>query len=176
VLKGEVDAAGFGELLRRRLPEAMVPSAWVVLESLPRTLNGKLDRRALPEPGRLDGRLGRELVAPRTPVEERLCQLFREVLSTSEVGIFDDFFAMGGHSLLVAQLLARTRREFGAEVSLHAFFQAPNVAGMAVALTQGLVLQADPEEMAKLIANLENLSDEEIRGLLVAGPRGGSDV
>jgi amino acid adenylation domain-containing protein len=176
VLKGEVEAAGFGELLRSRLPEAMVPSAWVVLESLPRTLNGKLDRRALPEPGRLDGRLGRELVAPRTPVEERLCHLFREILSLSEVGIFDDFFAMGGHSLLVAQLLARTRREFGAEVSLHTFFQAPNVAGMAVALAQGRALRADPEEMAKLIANLENLSDEEIRGLLAAGPRGGSDV
>jgi amino acid adenylation domain-containing protein len=176
VLKGEVDATGFGELLRSRLPEAMVPSAWVVLESLPRTLNGKLDRRALPEPGRLDGRLGRELVAPRTPVEERLCQLFREVLSTSEVGIFDDFFAMGGHSLLVAQLLARTRREFGAEVSLHTFFQAPNVAGMAVALAQARVSRADPDEMAKLIANLENLSDEEIHGLLAADKTGDSDV
>jgi amino acid adenylation domain-containing protein len=176
VLRGEVDAAGFGELLRSRLPEAMVPSAWVVLDALPRTLSGKLDRRELPEPGRLDSRLGRELVAPRTPVEERLCQLFREVLSTSEVGIFDDFFAMGGHSLLVAQLLARTRREFGAEVSLHSFFQAPTVAGMAVALAQGKALQADPAEMAKLVADLENLSDEEIRGLLAAGTTGGPDV
>jgi amino acid adenylation domain-containing protein len=166
VLKGEVDAAGFGETLRSHLPEAMVPSAWVILEALPRTLNGKLDRRALPEPGRLDGRLGRELVAPRTVVEERLCQLFREVLTLPEVGIFDDFFAMGGHSLLVAQLLARTRREFGVEVSLHTFFQAPSVAGMAVALAQASALRADPDEMAKLIASLEDLSDEEIQGLL----------
>ncbi len=166
VLRGEVDAAGFGELLRSRLPEVMVPSAWVILESLPRTLNGKLDRRALPEPGRLDSRLGRELVAPRTPVEARLCQLFREVLGTSEVGVLDDFFAMGGHSLLVAQLLARTRREFGSEVSLQTFFEAPTVAGMALALAQATALRADPDEMAKLVASLENLSEEDIQGLL----------
>jgi hypothetical protein len=158
-----------------------VPSAWVVLESLPRTLTGKVDRRALPEPGRLDRRLGRELVPPRTPAEERLCALFREVLGVPEVGVFDDFFAMGGHSLLVAQLLARVRRELGAEISLQTFFAAPTVAGVAVEVAQARALRADPGEMARLIAELENLSDEEVRGLLAVQnqsnqEQGGSDV
>jgi hypothetical protein len=176
VLQGAVDPAALGEVLRARLPEAMVPSAWVVLDALPRTLSGKVDRRALPEPGRLEGLLGREMVAPRTPVEERLCALFREVLGLPEIGVLDDFFALGGHSLLVAQLLARIRRDLGAEVSLQTFFAAPNVAGTAVALAQSRALRADPAEMAKLIADLENLSDAEVRGLLAADPRGGSDV
>lgn len=169
VVQGEVDRAAFSERVRHRLPDAMVPSAWVVLESLPRTLSGKVDRRALPEPGRPDGLLGGDPAPPRTAVEERLCQLFREVLNLTEVGIFDDFFAIGGHSLLVARLLALVRREFGAEVSLEAFFEAPTVAGMAVAVAQARALAAGADETANWLADLENLSDEEVRTMLAQG-------
>ncbi|HSL81447.1 MAG TPA: non-ribosomal peptide synthetase, partial [Thermoanaerobaculia bacterium] len=169
VVHGTVDPAGLGRVLRAHLPEVMVPSAWVLLDELPRTLSGKIDRRALPEPGRPGGRLGHEPAPPRNHTEERLCTLFCRVLGLPEVGIHDDFFALGGHSLLVAQLLARARREFGVEIPLETFFEAPTVAGTAVAIAQAKALRADPEEMTKLIADLERLSDEEVRRLTTEG-------
>jgi amino acid adenylation domain-containing protein len=165
VLKKAVSPGVWSDRLRRHLPDAGMPSAWVVLDELPRTLSGKIDRRALPEPARLGRQLGGELVPPRTPLEERLCELFREVLNVPEVGIHDNFFTMGGHSLLVAQLLARTRREFGVEISLQTFFQAPTVADVAVAVAQAGAVSADPDELEKLVAGLEGMSDEEVRRL-----------
>ena len=165
VLKTKIGPEVLIDRLRPRLAEAMVPSAWVVLETLPRTLSGKVDRRALPDPARLGRQLGGELVPPRTPLEERLCELFREVLNIPEVGIRDNFFMIGGHSLLVAQLLARTRRDLGVEVSLQTFFEAPTVEGMAVAVAQAGAVSADPGELEKLIAGLEGMSDEEVRRL-----------
>jgi amino acid adenylation domain-containing protein len=174
VLKEAVSPEVWSERLRRHLPEAGMPSAWVVLDELPRTLSGKIDRRALPEPARLGRQLGAELVPPRTPLEERLCELFREVLNVPEVGIHDNFFTMGGHSLLVAQLLARTRRDLGVEISLQTFFQAPTVAEMAVAVAQAGALSADPAELETLIAGLEGLSDEEVRRLFAEEERSGA--
>ncbi|RDI34854.1 non-ribosomal peptide synthetase [Lentzea flaviverrucosa] len=120
-------ARGLRDHARARLPEHLVPSAFVVLDALPRTDTGKLDRRALPAPDAVvvEGR------APRTANERALCSLFAEVLGVPSVSIDDDFFRLGGHSLLVMRLLGRIRRELHAELSVATVFDGPTVADLA---------------------------------------------
>ncbi len=114
-------------LLKEKLPSYMVPSAYVLLNSLPLTLNGKVDRRALPDPGRTEQQEYNEYVAPRDETERVLCRVWSEVLGVHRVGLDDDFFAIGGHSLLAAKLFARLDEEFGRSLSLGVLFTAPTV-------------------------------------------------
>jgi len=118
------------EFLREELPEYMVPSAFVQLQALPLTPNGKVDRKALPAPEASP----ETYVAPRTPVEETLARLCAELLGLERVGVEDDFFELGGHSLLATQLLSRLRAAFEIEIPLRALFEAPTVAGLAIAV------------------------------------------
>ncbi|MFF9780498.1 amino acid adenylation domain-containing protein [Streptomyces sp. NPDC013978] len=130
VTRDGVDLADVRARLAARLPDFMVPSAWIVLDELPLTPNGKLDRAALPAPDAPDA-AGR---APRDPREEVLCGLFAEVLGAERVSIDDNFFDLGGHSLLATRLLSRIRTVLGAEISLRALFEGPTVARLAVAV------------------------------------------
>jgi amino acid adenylation domain-containing protein len=117
------------EALHARLPEYMVPAAFVMLKALPLTVHGKVDRRALPAPEW--GSAAGESVAPRTPVEELLAGIWAEVLGRDALGVEEDFFALGGHSLLAMRVLLRVERSFGVDLPVRAIFEAPTVAALA---------------------------------------------
>ncbi len=124
-----VDANVLRQRLRQTLPEYMLPSAIMLLDKLPLTANGKLDRRALPAPeasGRHD-----QYVAPRTATEEMLAEVWREVLGVERVGAHDNFFDLGGHSLLGMRLASRVRDVFGVELQLRSLFEAPGLEALA---------------------------------------------
>ncbi|PUA36528.1 non-ribosomal peptide synthetase [Paenibacillus elgii] len=125
-----------GELrnaLAGTLPEYMIPSYFVQLEKLPLTPNGKIDRKALPAP-ETAARTGADYVAPRTPLEAKLTQLWEEVLGLRQVGVTDDFFKIGGHSLRAMTLVSRIYKEMRINLPLHAIFQNPTIEGMAQAI------------------------------------------
>ncbi len=151
--------------LKQKLPEYMVPSAFVTMEALPLTPSGKLDRRALPVSEQTRPELDEKLVAPRTPVEEVLARIWAQVLGVGRVGIHDNFFELGGHSLLATQVISRVRLAFPVELSLRLFFEAPTVADLAIAITQRQAEKAEPEEMARLLAELEGDSRAETRSV-----------
>ncbi|MCP4654560.1 MAG: AMP-binding protein, partial [bacterium] len=130
--------------LEEALPEYMVPAVFVFLDGLPLNANGKLDREALPEPDWGAGE--REYVAPRTPAEERLAEIWAEVLGIDRVGAEDSFFELGGHSLLATQVMSRLRTAFAVEVALRELFTAPTLAGLAARLE---ALQAETKTKTK---------------------------
>ncbi|HYU33064.1 MAG TPA: amino acid adenylation domain-containing protein [Thermoanaerobaculia bacterium] len=138
------EAADLHGFLDARLPEYMVPSAFVALEALPLTANGKVDRRALPAPERQADSAAH--VAPRDAMEERLAAIWREVLRLDQIGIHESFFAVGGHSLLATQVITRVRAELGVELPLRRLFEAPTIAQLA-----RLLRQADPEADRRLV-------------------------
>ncbi|MEM7581911.1 MAG: amino acid adenylation domain-containing protein [Acidobacteriota bacterium] len=117
------------------LPEAMLPSAWVVLEELPLTTHGKVDRNALPNPAWEEAATGTPYVAPHGAVEEKLAKLWSDVLGVARVGAQDSFFALGGHSLLLTRMISRVRTELRAEIALADFMPAPTVSSLAEQLT-----------------------------------------
>ncbi|HSF40225.1 MAG TPA: non-ribosomal peptide synthetase [Thermoanaerobaculia bacterium] len=159
VPKGELDPSALAETLRGKLPDSAIPSAFVTLEALPRTLSGKVDRRALPNPGEA----GREHVAPRTPVEEALCGIFSELLGIPKIGISDNFFELGGHSLLATLLLSRIRSAFGVEVPLREVFRTPAAEGLALTVVRLRVEQESEDEMASLLRKIQGMSEEELQ-------------
>jgi amino acid adenylation domain-containing protein len=129
-----LDPAALRAHLKGKLPEYMVPAAFVAMAQLPRTPSGKVDRRALPAALGVVAR--RERRAPRTPQEAALAAIWSEVLGVADVGIDDDFFELGGHSLKASQVVSRVRETFGVELPLRALFEGPTVAALAAALAQ----------------------------------------
>jgi amino acid adenylation domain-containing protein len=150
----KVEIAELRSFVKERLPDYMVPAAFVVLDKMPLTPNGKVDRRALPPPvwGRVDGDEG--YVAPRNEVEEALVELWKEILRVQRVGAFDNFFELGGHSLLATQLVSRIQQTFEIDLKLRNLFEAPTLAELALVI----------EEL--MIAKIDSLSEEELAELL----------
>jgi hypothetical protein len=119
--------------LRRVLPAALVPTAWVALETLPRTGSGKVDRQALPAPVRRAVAVSE----PRSALEARLAGLWAELLGLEQVAVHEDFFALGGHSLLATRLIARIRDQLNREVPLATIFAHPQLGDFAAAIEHG---------------------------------------
>jgi amino acid adenylation domain-containing protein len=117
--------------LQDQLPDYMIPSAFVQMESFPLTPNGKVNRRALSEPTTSRPELAQTFVAPRTPTEEILAGIWRDVLGLEQVGIYDNFFNLGGHSLLATQVISLTRKAFKIELPLRSLFESPAIATLA---------------------------------------------
>jgi len=141
--------AGLRESLREVLPDYMVPTAFVVLPALPLTGNGKIDYRALPEPdwGAVPGQIP---VAPRTPEESKIAAIIAELLTLpGPVGVSDNFFALGGHSLTATRLMARIRAVYGVDLPIRTLFSDPTVAGLAAALAAAGGGAADPPGPAR---------------------------
>jgi acyl carrier protein len=128
---GPVSAEALRDFLGETLPDYMIPSAFVRMDSLPLTANGKLDKAALPPPGD-DNALGSAgFAAPESPAEQRLVEILEEVLGRGRVGVDDNFFLLGGHSLLGTQVVLRAGEAFGVELTLRDLFQAPTVRRLA---------------------------------------------
>ncbi len=133
-----IDSAHLRKHVGATLPAYMVPSAVIVLPAMPRTPNGKTDRARLPTPSP-EAATSRDSVAPRTPIEEEIAQMWCEVLRLDHVGVHDDFFTLGGHSLRITQVMSRLRTAFGVDLPLRQVYEAPTVAAMAEAVTLALL-------------------------------------
>jgi amino acid adenylation domain-containing protein len=161
--------------LKAKLPEYMVPSAFVLMEVWPLTPNGKIDRHALPVPDGARPTMDSSYVAPRNSAEEVLSGIWAKVLGLERVGIYDNFFELGGHSLLAIQLLSRIRSAFQTELPLPSLFEAPTVASLALVIIQRqgeqqaahfhAIGRINGKDARRLLENLDQLSDEEVNSL-----------
>jgi amino acid adenylation domain-containing protein len=164
VPSGSPSSAELRSYLGDLLPEYMIPSAFVMLDTLPLTPSGKVDRLALPDP---EGASDQAYVAPRNAIEETIADAWASVLGVERVGVDDNFFALGGHSLMATQVIARLRTTFGVDLPLHALFTSPTVAGLAVTVADlGGGVDGD---VAAIMAELEGLSEDEVGALLADG-------
>ncbi len=150
---------------REKLAAFMVPSAFVFLESLPLTPNGKVDRLALPEPDNSRTELGVAYAAPQADIEKHLAKIWGEVLSIEQVGIHDNFFDLGGHSLAASRVISRAIQTFRLELPVNALFDAPTVARMAVIVQQNLAKRANDAELEPMLRELETMTEEEAHQL-----------
>ncbi|AKT37644.1 non-ribosomal peptide synthetase [Chondromyces crocatus] len=160
------------EHLRTKLPEYMIPTAFVRLDAMPLTPSGKADRRALPAPDAAQAEERPAFVAPRTATEQALADIWTEVLQVERVGIHDSFFALGGHSLLATQVVARARDTFAVEVPLRAIFESPVLADMASLIVSCKAEQVDCGDLSEMLESLDDLSEEEVMALLAEGGGG----
>jgi len=152
-------------LLKEKVPEQLVPSAFVFLEAFPKTRSGKLDAAALPAPEPARPELENTYCEPRTPTEAALTGIWRNLLGLDRVGIHDNFFELGGHSLLATQLISRVRDLFHVAVPLWDLFVNPTVAGLALAIAEKQAERVAPAVLDRLFSGLETSAGE-------TGPKG----
>jgi amino acid adenylation domain-containing protein len=162
---------GLGGYLAEHLPASMVPSAVVALPALPTTASGKLDRGALPAPEATHAALAAapgEVIAPRTALERDVAAIWCELLDVAAAGVTDEFFAVGGHSLLMMRLATRLRDRLGVDVPLRMLFDAPTIEGIATSLCTALASTLDPEEREDRLAAIEAMDAAEVAQRLAA--------
>ncbi len=147
------------------LPEHMVPASFVSLESLPRTPNGKVDRRALPSPGAV--RSHAPHVPPASPVEQGLAEIWKEILKIDRPSLEDSFFERGGHSLLATRLVSRIAESFNTRIPLRDVFEHPTLGGLAASIAGAMAMVQTSGEMLEMLAEVQSLSDAEAQDRLV---------
>jgi non-ribosomal peptide synthetase component E (peptide arylation enzyme)/acyl carrier protein len=152
--------------LKRSLPEYMVPSAWVILESFPLTPNGKVDRKALPNPDFSRTTLEQGYVAPQDSVEGIIAMVWSEVLRRGPIGRHDNFFDLGGHSLKATQVVSRLRKVFRSEISLRHLFEFPTISALAAAIDSNAMEKLNNEQLDRLLIEHEAMLEEEAERLL----------
>jgi len=152
--ENELTADSLREFLRLELPDYMVPPVFVRIDSLPLTQNGKIDRDALPAPDASNTLWEQDFTAPRTPLEERLAEMLSSLLGIEAVSVNDNFFLLGGHSLLGTQLIGQIRGAFGVDLALRSLFDSPTIAELAI----------EVEELLRV--KVESMSDAEVELLL----------
>jgi acyl carrier protein len=183
--EGELKSGELREHLQRVLPEYMVPSAFVMLEKLPLNANGKVDRKSLPAPGLERPELESTFTAPRTETEEKMAEIWRDVLKLEQVGVEDNFFELGGHSLLATQVISRVREVFRVELPLRNVFETPTISDLATTIAELQTAQKDIQiavinpiqsrQEERLLERLDELTEEEVNLLyasMTAGAKG----
>ncbi|MBD2002946.1 MULTISPECIES: non-ribosomal peptide synthetase [Cyanophyceae] len=153
------------QFLKEKLPEYMVPSAFVILPVLPLTPNGKVDRNSLPAPETFSAERETVFVAPQTQTEKELAEIWSAVLGV-QAGIYDNFFDLGGHSLIATQLLSRVRTNFGVDISLRNFFASSTIKNLAEMVEEALLLSSSTD-IDKMLDQLEGLEEDEIQKILI---------
>jgi hypothetical protein len=149
--------------LKERLPEYMLPAAFVNLDRMPLTSNGKIDRQALPAADFSRSEIEGSFIEARTPLEREVADSWKKALALERVGITDNFFEIGGHSLLATRVIILLRAKLGLNFSLRLLFENPTVASMACALMDPLLEHADEQEVIRMIDEVEALSDQAAR-------------
>jgi amino acid adenylation domain-containing protein len=161
-----VSASNVRRFVQDRLPDYMLPAAFVLLDRLPLMPSGKVDRRALPRPQAQHLLTDQAYAPPRTPIEQALAELWGSLLNLPRVGIHDNFFEVGGHSLLVTQLIARANELFQVTLPIRALFEQPTIAQLAELITNQQLEEVEADALAQLLAQIENLPDDEAAALL----------
>jgi acyl-coenzyme A synthetase/AMP-(fatty) acid ligase/acyl carrier protein len=154
------------DFLKEKLPDYMIPSMFVALTEFPLTATGKVDRRALPESGNSRPAMDTPCVAPRTPIEQQVEQIWAETLSLDRVGIHDNFFDLGGHSLAATRVVFQVLNRFQLEMPLESLFVAPTVAEMSAVIEAHQGKKVGEANLERMVAELELLSEDEARRLI----------
>jgi amino acid adenylation domain-containing protein len=164
--RGALTTSELREYLSNTLPDYMIPSVFVRLDAMPLTPNGKIDRRALPEPEKTRPELRIAYVAPQSGIEANLARIWCEVLCLDRVGIYDNFFDLGGHSLTATRVVSQVIKTFQLELPVQAIFQSLTVAEMAGVIMEHQGRRLGEEKLMHMVDELEVLSDEEAQSLL----------
>jgi amino acid adenylation domain-containing protein len=152
--------------LKETLPDYMVPSAMVIMDAMPLAPSGKIDRKALPDPSGCRPELGSPYIAPRTIVEQDLAEIWAAVLSLDRVGIHDNFFDLGGHSLAATRIVSQVIKKFRLEIPLQSLFQSPTIAEMTAVIAESRAKKLGKTDLRRILTELESLSDEDAKKLL----------
>jgi surfactin family lipopeptide synthetase C len=151
--------------LREKLPEYSIPSAFVFLDKLPISANGKIERKSLPIPTETFD-LSNNYIPPTNAIEEILAEIWTKILHRQGVGIHDNFFDLGGHSLLATQVISRIREAFAIKLPIRCLFESPSVAQLAQTLIEREAKPGITQKRAQILQKLENMSSEEAKQLL----------
>lgn len=166
VSKQELSHTDFRDFLTRRLPDYMIPSHYIHMHEFPLTTTGKIDRQKCPLPDSIRPFIQAEYTAPRTDTEKRIAAIMSVVLNIDKVGIKDNFFDLGGHSMLGTQVIARVKDEFKIDLPLRIIFENPTIEGIVQAMTKQQAQLIESNELEKMLDELDGLSEDDIQKLL----------